>query len=114
MNKFKKGLEVEGPSFVHVLQPCTTGWKFDPRYGIVLARLATETALWINWQQEEGQFSVTVSVPRRKHVKHYFELQGRFSHLTEEDIEKIQKEVDLEVDRINKLVGRTVIGPLVE
>ncbi|MFP3417729.1 MAG: thiamine pyrophosphate-dependent enzyme [Nitrososphaeria archaeon] len=114
MNKFKKGLEVEGPSFVHVLQPCTTGWKFDPRYGIVLARLATETALWINWEQEEGQFRVTVTVPRRKHVKHYFELQGRFSHLTEEDIEKIQKEVDLEVDRINKLVGRTVIGPLVE
>ncbi|MDP8023573.1 MAG: thiamine pyrophosphate-dependent enzyme [Nitrososphaeria archaeon] len=114
MNKFKKGLEVDGPSFVHVIQPCTTGWKFDPRYGIVLARLATETGLWINWEQEEGQFRVTVTVPRRKHVRHYFELQGRFSHLTPEEIEAIQKEVDLEADRINKLVGRTVIGPLVE
>ena len=114
MNKFKKGLEVNGPSFIHVIQPCTTGWKFDPRYGIVISRLATETGLWINWEQEEGQFRVTVPVPRRKHVRHYFELQGRFSHLTEEDIEAIQKEVDLEVERINKMVGRTVIGPVVE
>ncbi|MDK6029472.1 thiamine pyrophosphate-dependent enzyme [Ignisphaera sp. 4213-co] len=114
MNKFRRGLEVEGPSFIHVLQPCTTGWRFDPRMGIKLARLATETAMWINWELDHGEFRVTVSVPKRKHVKHYLRLQGRFNHLTDADIEEIQKYVDKEVERINKMVGKEVIGPVVE
>uniref|UniRef100_A0A7C2ZRV4 2-oxoacid oxidoreductase (ferredoxin) n=1 Tax=Ignisphaera aggregans TaxID=334771 RepID=A0A7C2ZRV4_9CREN len=114
-NKFKKGLSINGPSFVHVLQPCTTGWRFDPRYGMKIARLATETAMWINWELEDNEvFRVTVPVPKRKHVRHYLQVQGRFRHLTEEDIETIQKYVDKEVERINKLVGREVIGPVVE
>jgi pyruvate ferredoxin oxidoreductase beta subunit len=114
MNKFRRGLEVEGPSFIHVLQPCTTGWRFDPRLGIKIARLATETAMWINWEQDHGEFRVTVSVPKRKHVKHYIRLQGRFNHLTDADIEELQKLVDKEVERINKVVGKEVIGPVVE
>jgi len=115
MNKFKKGLMADGPSFVHVIQPCTTGWRFDPRYGIKIARLATETAMWINWELENNEvFRVTVPVPKRKHVRHYIRTQGRFNHLTDEDIEEIQKYIDKEVERINKMVGKEVIGPVVE
>ncbi|MEM0489768.1 MAG: thiamine pyrophosphate-dependent enzyme [Ignisphaera sp.] len=114
-NKFRKGLLVDGPSFIHVIQPCTTGWRFDPRYGIKISRLATETAMWINWELENNEvFRVTVPVPKRKHVKHYLKAQGRFAHLTDEDINVIQKYVDKEVERINKLVGKEVIGPVVE
>lgn len=114
MNKFKRGLEVEGPSFIHVLQPCPTGWRFDPRYGIKIARLATETAMWINWELDHGEFRVTVPVPKRKHVRHYLLAQGRFRHLTEQEIEEIQRYVDQEVERINRMVGKEVIGPVVE
>jgi len=114
MNKFKRGLEVEGPAFIQVLQPCPTGWRFDPRYGIKIARLATETAMWINWEVDHGEFRVTVPVPKRKHVRHYIRMQGRFNHLTDEDIEELQKFVDAEVERINKMVGKEVIGPVVE
>jgi len=114
MNKFKRGLEVEGPSFIHVLQPCPTGWRFDPRYGIKIARLATETAMWVNWELDHGEFHVTVSVPKRKHVRHYLLTQGRFRHLTEQEIEEIQRYVDQEVERINKMIGKEVIGPVVE
>ncbi|MEM0097172.1 MAG: thiamine pyrophosphate-dependent enzyme [Conexivisphaerales archaeon] len=114
MNKFKKGLETEGPSFVHVLQPCTTGWKFDPRYGIEISRLATETAMWINWEKEHKEFRVTVTVPRRKHVRNYLKMQGRFRHLNEQEINEIQNLVNKKVDDINSLVGKTVIGPLIE
>ncbi len=114
VNKFKKGLEVDGPAFIHVIQPCPTGWRFDPRYGIKIAKLATETAMWINWELENGEFRVTVPVPKRKHVKHYLRIQGRFKHLTDKEIEEIQRFIDKEVERINKLVGKEVIGTVVE
>ncbi|NPA97107.1 MAG: pyruvate synthase subunit beta [Crenarchaeota archaeon] len=114
VNKFRRALEVEGPSFVHVIQPCPTGWRFDPSKSIEIAKLATETGMWINWELDHGEFRVTVPVPKRKHVKHYIRAQGRFRHLTDEDIEKIQEYINKEVERINKLVGKEVIGPLAE
>ncbi len=45
VNKFIKGLEYskEGPTFIHVLIPCTPGWGYDPSLSITLARLAVET-----------------------------------------------------------------------
>lgn len=113
--KIERALSIEdGPSFIHILQPCPTGWRFDPRYGIKVARLAIETAAWINWELYRGEFRVTTRVPRRKHVRHYLEMQGRFKGLTEEEIEEIQREIDKEVERINKLVGEEVIGPRID
>ncbi|MEM2204223.1 MAG: pyruvate synthase subunit PorB [Sulfolobales archaeon] len=112
--KFLKGLQVEGPSFIHVLQPCPTGWRFDPRYGIEVGRLAVETAMWINWEITMGDFKVTVRVPKRKHVKHYLRIQGRFRDLSEEEIEEIQELINKEVERINRMAGEEVIGPLAE
>ncbi|MEM0497565.1 MAG: thiamine pyrophosphate-dependent enzyme, partial [Acidilobaceae archaeon] len=88
--KIAKGLQVNGPSFIHILQPCPTGWRFDPRYGIKIGRLAVETAMWINWELEENQFRVTTRVPKRKHVRNYIQLQGRFRGLSEEEINEIQ------------------------
>lgn len=112
--KFSRGLSIEGPSFIHVLQPCPTGWRFDPRYGIKVGKLAVETAMWINWEMENGNFRVTTKVPKRKHVRHYLEAQGRFKGLTKEEIEEIQEYIDKEVERINKLVGEEVIGPRID
>ncbi|MEM0491273.1 MAG: thiamine pyrophosphate-dependent enzyme [Acidilobaceae archaeon] len=112
--KIAKGLQVNGPSFIHILQPCPTGWRFDPRYGIKIGRLAVETAMWINWELEENQFRVTTRVPKRKHVRNYIQLQGRFRGLSEEEINEIQLYVDREVERINKIVGEEVIGPRVD
>ncbi|MCX8196034.1 MAG: thiamine pyrophosphate-dependent enzyme [Acidilobaceae archaeon] len=114
LNKFSKALEIDGPTFLHVLQPCPTGWRFEPRYGIKLGRLAVETAIWVNWEWSRGDFRVTTRVPRRKHVRHYLSLQGRFRGLTEAEIEEIQEQVNREVERINKLVGEEVIGPLAD
>jgi len=114
VNKFKRGLEVEGPAFIHVIQPCVAGWRIDPAKAVEVARLAIQTAMWINYEIDHGEFRVTTRVPKRKPVKEYLKLQGRFRHLTDKEIEEIQKFVDKEVERINKLVGEEVIGPIVE
>ncbi|MGC8673465.1 MAG: pyruvate ferredoxin oxidoreductase, partial [Thermoplasmata archaeon] len=69
---------------------------------------------WINWEKEHNDFRVTVTVPRRKHVRNYLKMQGRFSHLTDQEMDEIQQSVNEKVDTINRIVGKTVIGPLVE
>ncbi len=112
--KVRKAVEIEGPTFIHALSPCTPGWRIDPALTVTVARLAVQTGVWINYEVENGEFRVTTPVPKRKPVREYLKLQGRFRHLTEDEIAEIQRMVDEEVERINKLVGKTVIGPVVE
>jgi len=110
--KFQKGLSTDGPSLVHVIMPCTTGWRFEPKYGITIAKLATETAVWVNMEYDRGNFSVTVPVRKRKHVREYLKLQGRYSHLSDVEIELMQEMINRKVEEINKRAGKEVIGPL--
>jgi pyruvate ferredoxin oxidoreductase beta subunit len=111
-NKVKKAAEIEGPAYVHVLAPCPTGWRFDPSKTVEVARLGVLTGMWVLYEIEMGKFRVTVRVPRRRPVRDYLRMQGRFSHLIDEEIEEMQKYVDEEVERINKSVGYEAIGPV--
>ncbi|MEM4017135.1 MAG: pyruvate ferredoxin oxidoreductase, partial [Fervidicoccaceae archaeon] len=100
------------PSLIHVLMACTTGWRFDPKLGIKISKLAVETAVWVNLEYNYGKLEVTTPVPKRKHVREYLKLQGRYSHLTEEEINDIQERINRKVEEINRAVGKEVIGPL--
>ncbi|MGC8936086.1 MAG: pyruvate synthase subunit PorB [Candidatus Methanomethylicaceae archaeon] len=94
MNKVKKGLDVEGPALLHILTPCPTGWRFDISFGIELGKMAVLTGLWPLYEVENGVTRLTVQVPKREPVRKYLEMQGRFRHLTDEEINKIQERAD--------------------
>ncbi len=111
-SKIKKAAEIEGPAYIHVQAPCPTGWRFDSSKTIEVARLGVLTGMWILYEIERGEFRVTIPVPQRRPVEDYLLMQGRFRHLTKEEIAEIQKYVDEQVEKVNKMVGYTVIGPV--
>jgi len=88
LEKLRKAFETKGPSFIHALAPCPPGWRYPESKTIEVARLAVQTGMWVLLEIENGKPRVTVKVPRRKHVRHYLRLQGRFRHLTDEEIER--------------------------
>ncbi|MDI9615454.1 pyruvate synthase subunit PorB [Methanothermobacter sp.] len=94
MEKVRKARDTEGPAYIHLHQPCTTGWGFDPSKTIELGRLAVETGSWILYEIEDGDFRVTYRPVQRKPVEEYLNAQKRFRHLTEEQKAKIQEYVD--------------------
>jgi pyruvate ferredoxin oxidoreductase beta subunit len=94
MKKVKKASEIEGPAYIHLQQPCTTGWGYSPEKTIELGRLAVETGSWILYEIEEGEFKVTYRPLQRRAVKEYLNAQKRFKHLTELEKEQIQSHVD--------------------
>jgi len=105
MNKVRKGLQVNGPALLHILTPCPTGWRFDISMGIELGKLAVMTGLWPLYEVENGITKLTVQVPKREPVKKYLELQGRFKHISEDELKKIQ-------ERADKLALKFGLGPL--
>ncbi|MBP2047026.1 pyruvate synthase subunit PorB [Methanobacterium aggregans] len=94
MRKVKKASEVDGPSYIHLHQPCTTGWGYKPSKTIDMGRLAVETGSWILYEIEDGEFKVTYRPMQRKPVAEYLNAQKRFRHLKDEEKQRIQSHVD--------------------
>jgi len=111
--KTRRGLEVEGPAFLHVLAPCPRGWRYDTSKTIEIARLAMETCVFSLWEAVNGEYSLSpqskvmaLKPDRKKPVIEYLKAQHRFAHLFKSEFEyminDIQKMVDKSWDRLLK------------
>jgi pyruvate ferredoxin oxidoreductase beta subunit len=97
MNKVKKARSIQGPAYIHCLSTCPTGWRTPSETCMSLSRLAFETGVFPLFEVEDGKYRLTVELPeKRRPVKDYLKGQGRFRHLTPEQIEAIQERVDIE------------------
>jgi pyruvate ferredoxin oxidoreductase beta subunit len=94
MKKVKKASELEGPAYIHLHQPCSTGWGFDSSKTIELGRLAVDSGSWILYEIVNGEFKVTYRPLQRKPVNEYLEAQKRFKHLADEEKGRIQSYVN--------------------
>ncbi len=92
--KVKKGLEAKGPAFIHVMTPCVPGWKIDSSQTIEVARLGVKTGIWVLFEIEDGKLTINQKPDKKANVSEYLKEQGRFKHLKDKEIEKIQKQVD--------------------
>lgn len=100
MAKVKKAAEIEGPSYLHVLSPCPTGWRLPPNLAIRIGRLAVETGIFPIYEVEDGEYKLNIDPPNLRPVKDYLSLQGRFRHLPKEVLEDIQTKVDKEYAKL--------------
>lgn len=97
MNKVKKARKIKGPSYIHCLSVCPTGWRMDSSLTIKVGRLALETGIFPLYEVENGKYRITVDMPGPlRPVEDYLKLQGRFRHLRPDKIEEIQARVNLE------------------
>jgi pyruvate ferredoxin oxidoreductase beta subunit len=94
MRKIKKASEIDGPAYIHLNQPCTTGWGYDPSKTIEMGRLAVETGSWALYEIIDGEFKLTYKPQMRKPVSEYLNAQKRFKHLSDIEKAKIQENVD--------------------
>ena len=96
MTKVKKAAAIKGMKFLHVLSPCPPGWKTPSEISIEVARLATETKVFPIYEVIDGEeYSINVH-PKDKPVLDYLKVQGRYRHLTPEEVAAIQKRTDYE------------------
>lgn len=95
MEKVKKAAEIKGPAYVHILSVCPTGWRSPTNKTIALGRLAVQTGIFPLYEMENVRYKLNVD-RELKPVAEYLKMQGRFRHLSDEDIQKIQERVTQE------------------
>jgi pyruvate/2-oxoacid:ferredoxin oxidoreductase beta subunit len=100
LRKMEKAKRIRGTRFIHLLSPCSPGWKIPSELTIKISRLAVRSRIFPLYEIENGRSYNIQEESRTIPVKEYLKLQGRFSHLTDQEIEKIQEMVDEEWEHL--------------
>jgi len=105
MKKVRKGAELKGPAYVHILSPCPTGWRYSSNLTIEIGQLAVQTGIFPLYEIEGGRYRLNADPPKLKPVEEYLKLQGRYRHLTGEEIESIQEMVNEDYGKLKEKVA---------
>jgi pyruvate/2-oxoacid:ferredoxin oxidoreductase beta subunit len=94
----------EGFVYLHVFSPCPVGWRIASNMVIQVCRAAVRTNYFPLWEAEDGKPKITVPVASPKPVAEFTKLIRKFSHLKEDGIAELQKQVDERYALIKSLV----------
>jgi len=119
IQKARKGIEVNGPAFLHVFAPCPRGWRSESSKSIELSKLAVETCTFPLWEAVNGNYQlstpskvIALAPQKKKPVKEYLQVQGRFRHLFTPKYEKMLEEIQRRTDeKWNRLLKKCGIVP---
>jgi pyruvate ferredoxin oxidoreductase beta subunit len=106
MAKIEKAKKVKGPSYIHILSVCPTGWRTASNLTVTMGRLAVETGVFPMYEIEDGKYTLNFDYPKLRPVEDYLKVQGRFRHLTKENTAEIQEHVTAEYERLRLLAGK--------
>lgn len=94
IGKLSYAKPVKGFRFIQVSAPCPTGWNFDPRYSIKVAKEMVLSGLWPLYEVVEGNLKLSLKPKKLKPVRDVLKSQGRFRHITDNEVDEIQTWVD--------------------
>ena len=107
--KILYGKGIHGFRYLHINAPCPTGWNYDPKDTIKIARLSVDSGLWPLYEILDGRrLRLTYKPKELKPVAEALKLQGRFRHLTDETINIIQTKTKENWERLLSMDGGTI------
>ncbi len=95
-----------GFAYLHIYSPCTTGWRFPSQDNIEVARKAVETNFVMLWEfTPEAGLALSRPLDNARPLAEYLEAQGKYRHLSAEQISHIEASLAKNVAFIQKLAG---------
>jgi pyruvate ferredoxin oxidoreductase beta subunit/2-oxoisovalerate ferredoxin oxidoreductase beta subunit len=94
LTKVRRAKNIRGLRFLYILAPCPPGWDFSAQLTIKLARLAVQARVFPLYEVIDGERLVLNVEPPHIPLKEYLRTQGRFQYFSDEEIQKMQKQVD--------------------
>ncbi|MBU2607848.1 MAG: NADH-dependent phenylglyoxylate, partial [Chloroflexi bacterium] len=93
--KLTKAMQVkDGLAYIHLFIPCITGWGIPETASLDVCRLAVETNYFPLWEAEHGKVRLTKEIAIPRPIEEYVRMIGKYSHLTDEDIQRIHEMVN--------------------
>ena len=105
LRKAQKAKETKGSKFLHIYASCPTGWRIPSEMSVKIARMAVQTNIFPLYEVEDGLRYTINYKPKEYLVREYFKLQGRFKHLTDQDLDQIQQMVNEDWELLLRKAG---------
>ena len=102
MNKVEKASKIQGTKYIHVIAPCPTGWGVATDSTVEIAKEVVDCGLWYLAEYENGEYTLNFKPKEFTDVGAYLKKQGRFRHLSDNDIEIIKDSRDKKWEKINQ------------
>ena len=102
--KVTKALSIRGPTFIHILAPCPSGWRYPPQKTIEIGRLAVKTGMWLLYEREYGR--VSISSPSKAAMKNpapleeFLAPQKRFAGIDPKTVEVLKQRIAQNIKRL--------------
>ena len=94
IGKVEKAKSLRGTRILTLLIPCLDGWGLPEDAGLTAARYAVECGAFPLYEVENGRRWTVNHCAKTRPVSDYLALQSRYRHMTCEQIEALQAEVD--------------------
>ncbi len=110
-DKVKKAKSIKGTRFIHVFSPCPPGWSFPLSDTIKIGQLAVQTGWNVLYEIEDGKFqlsSPSEQIARKgslKPLEEYINEQRRFKSITEDQVNRLQAQVNEKWKRLLDRAG---------
>jgi pyruvate/2-oxoacid:ferredoxin oxidoreductase beta subunit len=107
MAKVAYAKDLKGFKMLIINSPCPTGWRYDPSKTVELGRLIVQTGIWPLYEILDGRkFRLTYKPRELRPIAEALKMQGRFRHMTEEELANIQSIVSDEWNRFVEFDGK--------
>jgi pyruvate/2-oxoacid:ferredoxin oxidoreductase beta subunit len=108
--KMQKAKATPGTKFIHLWVTCPTGYKSEERLSVKIARLAVETGMFPLYEVENGYRYTINQQPAFTDLAEYLNLQGRFRHISQEQMSEMRRSIKWEWKRLQAKVemGRSL------
>lgn len=103
LEKVARAKATRGTRFLHILSPCPPGWKYADEDTIELARMAVRSRVFPLYEVADGEHWRLTVDEAAEPIDAYVQRQGRFRHLTPEQMAFIQADVDARWKRLRAL-----------
>jgi pyruvate ferredoxin oxidoreductase beta subunit len=104
--KARKGMQVNGPAFLHTFAPCPRGWRSETAKSVEIAGLAVQTCVFPLWEAVYGEYKLSTPSkviarhPEKKiPIEEYLKTQRRFRHLFKPENKQVLEDIQSEVNR---------------
>ncbi|MCX6649205.1 MAG: thiamine pyrophosphate-dependent enzyme [Candidatus Bathyarchaeota archaeon] len=107
IGKLEYAKNLKGFRFIQISAPCPTGWRFEPQVAVKIAKEMVLSGMWPLYEVIDGEkFRITYKPKDLKPVKDVLKMQGRFRHITEDEIKDIQDDVTAYYNRLVSKDGK--------
>jgi len=104
--KVGKALSIRGPTFLHVLAPCPTGWRFSSDLTMEIGRLAVKSGMWILYEREYGKVTINAvskaAIRNPIPIEDYLAPQGRFRGISRKAVDTLRSQAGRMAERLQR------------